>query len=390
MQADHINVRHLACLVAVVQRGSVSAASRSVNISQPAVTQGIAKLERDIGLPLFDRSAKGMAPLPHTPGFALRAEIALRLIGSARVTSAQIRAFVALYKTGSYAAAAAATGLAQPSLHRAVGDLSLTLGYRLVERKGRGLAFTARGDALAGKLQLAIAELRSGLAELSPLAAPGTLRITIGAMPLSRASLVPEAIARFHAANPAIAIAVIEGSFAELAHPLRVGEVDFMVGALRGSTLAPDLAQEALLEDWPVVIARAGHPLARDAALDAAALTRFPWIVPGKGTPLRALWEGVFASAGLAPPAIPIECGSVITARQLLLRGDYLTPLSPDQVAVELEAGWLVQLGRLPGEPSRIIGITTRVDWRPTPLQQMFLQALRDVAHDKPNSVVDS
>lgn len=380
MDADHLNIRHLACLVAIMRHGGVSAASRAVNISQPAVTQGIAKLEREIGVKLFERGVKGMTPLPHTPDFAARAGVALRLIGGTRVTAAQIRAFIAVHKGGSYAAAAALIGLAEPSLHRAVSDLSLTLGYRLVERRGRALAFTVRGDTLATRLQLAIAELRSALAELARFAPVGVPRIVIGAMPLSRAWLVPEAIARFHAAHPAVGIAVIEGSFAELAQPLRVGEIDFMVGALRAPHLAPDLTQEGLMRDWPTIIARAGHPLESSGPLDAPALARFSWIVPAEGTPLRQLWTDVFASAGLDPPRVAIECGSVIATRQLLLRTDALTPLSPDQVAVELEAGWLIDLGRLPGAPSRTIGITTRADWRPTTAQQAFLSTLRDVA----------
>ena len=38
------------------------------------------------------------------------------------------------------------------------------------------------------------------------------------------------------------------------------------------------------------------------------------------------------------PPAVPIESGSVMMIRQILIDSDFLTMLSPDQVAVELEA----------------------------------------------------
>jgi DNA-binding transcriptional LysR family regulator len=77
---------------------------------------------------------------------------------------------------------------------------------------------------------------------------------------------------------------------------------------------------------------------------------------------------------------VPIECGSVIMVRQLLVQSDFLTLLSPDQVAVELEAGWLVRVADAPGEISRTIGITTRADWRPTRLQQGFITALETEA----------
>ena len=44
MQVDQFNIRHLAAMAAVVEQGSVSLAARAVNLTQPAVTQGIAKL----------------------------------------------------------------------------------------------------------------------------------------------------------------------------------------------------------------------------------------------------------------------------------------------------------------------------------------------------------
>ena len=60
-------------------------------------------------------------------------------------------------------------------------------------------------------------------------------------------------------------------------------------------------------------------------------------------------------------------------AVRMLLDSDFLTLLSPDQVAVELEAGWLTQVGEPPAELRRTIGVTTRSGWRPTGMQQAFL-----------------
>lgn len=50
-----LNVRHLAVFRAVVKTGSVSAAARTLHISQPAVTKTVRLLEEGIGLPLFVR-----------------------------------------------------------------------------------------------------------------------------------------------------------------------------------------------------------------------------------------------------------------------------------------------------------------------------------------------
>ena len=53
--------------------------------------------------------------------------------------------------------------------------------------------------------------------------------------------------------------------------------------------------------------------------------------------------------------------------RGLLRDSDFLTLLSPDQVALEVDAGMLVAIGRAAAPArSRTIGITTRAGWRPT------------------------
>jgi DNA-binding transcriptional LysR family regulator len=88
----------------------------------------------------------------------------------------------------------------------------------------------------------------------------------------------------------------------------------------------------------------------------------------------------MFALSCVEPPRVAVECGSVIMVRQLLIQTEHLTLLSSDQVAVELEAGWLACIGDAPGEPTRVIGVTTRVEWRPTPIQRVFLDALEDEA----------
>jgi DNA-binding transcriptional LysR family regulator len=119
-------------------------------------------------------------------------------------------------------------------------------------------------------------------------------RVVIGAMPLSRARWLPETLLRFTGAHPGVDVAVVEGSHAELVGPLRDGEIDFMLGALRDTAMLDDLVQEAAFEDRPALVMRAGHPLA-DAGvpLDPAALRHYPWILPGGDTPLRHYWEAM-------------------------------------------------------------------------------------------------
>ena len=373
---DQLNLRHLRAVAAIVRLGTISAAAQTVSISQPAITQGLAKLEAQFGVPLFDRQPEGMQPTEAALLLAPRIESALSHVGSPRVTMAQLRALLALAEAGSYARASALTDLAQPTLHRALGDLAIALRRTLVERRGKGISFTDSGRRTIRAFRLARAELLAGLAEIEALVGREVGRVAIGAMPLSRARVLPEAVGAFYRLNPDARIAISEGSFAELIEPLRDGDLDVIVGALRFPPPGDDVEQTPLFLDRPAIIGRTGHPLAGQVPT-MAELARYPWIVSPQGTPLHGQWRAMFEQADVPLPVVPIECGSVIAVRQLLITSDFLTMLSPDQVALELSARILMRVADAPLGLTRTIGMTTRAGWRPTPLQTAFLEQLQ-------------
>ncbi len=193
-----MNLRHLRALSAIAAHRSMNAAAQAVNLSQPALTQGLAKLERQLGTPLFDRHPDGVSPTEAGVLMADRATIAVEYLtlatkpalrrggrGFARpeqlMTASQLHAFLALADAGSFVGAAATTGLSQPALHRAVRDLEQICGVALAERRGRGVVLTNMGRRLARGVRLAARELAAGIAEVAGTQDSG--RIAIGAMP---------------------------------------------------------------------------------------------------------------------------------------------------------------------------------------------------------------
>lgn len=377
-----LNLRHLRAVVEIAERGTMNAAANAVNLTQPAITQALARLEQLLEFELFERRHDGMVPTAAAELLVPRIKAALDHVASPNATIARLRALLALADSGSYGGASALTGLSLPSLHRAVNDLSLSMRRPLVERRGKVVVLTETGQQVARSFRLARAELEAGLAEVRALKGHETRRVAIGAMPLSRARILPAAVARFLRKHPQVKVSIVEGSRGELVEPLRNATIDLMVGAVRDPLLEPDLVQQTLFKDRPVVLARAGHPLAgRNPSL--AELASYSWIIAAPGTPLRASWERMFTSAGQPIPAVPVESGSVMMIRNLLVDSDFLTLLSPDQVAVELEAGWLQIVAPAPPELSRTIGITTRASWRPTAAQADFLVDLEAVVRNE-------
>ncbi len=386
MKPFELNLRHLRAIPVVAAQGSLRSAANAVGLSQPALTQGLGKIERQLGVVLFERRADGMRPTEAGLVVAERSELAFAHLAKAMrrggrgfsrpeqlATATQLKAFLELAEAGSFAGAAQSGGQTQPAIHRAVRDLEQVCGEALAERRGRFVALTPAGQRVARGLRLAAAEIDAAIVTVAADREDSGL-IVVGAMPLSRALILPHAIAAFFAGTPRARLDIVEGSWRDLADPLRDGVIDLMIGALRPE--APrGLEQRPLFDDRLAVIARADHPLAgTPASLDA--LASHDWIVGSAGSPLRERWEDMFH--GRQMPAIPVECGSVMVIRGVLAGSDLLSLLSPDQVALEIASGMLTTIDAPIASGERTIGITTREGWRPTAAQSRFVSLLEE------------
>jgi LysR family transcriptional regulator of gallate degradation len=381
-----LNLRHLKALLAVRKCRSVIAAAEAVNISQPALTQGIVKLERQFGHALFERRTNGMAPTPVGDLVADRVEAAIGLLSAGappiagrasgierRLTMTQLRAFLALVDAGSFTAAGHAPGLSQTAIHRAVRDLESGVQSRLVERRGRGVALNAAGQRFARGARLAIGELNAIFVDLG--LDSGSSMIALGTMPLARPFLIPEAMSRMLAEQPAAQFRVFEGSWSELVEQLRDGLIDMLVGELPPFEIS-DLLKRPLYHDPLVVVAGRQHPLVGKGMPTLETLASFPWIVGPVNSPLRAAWEQLFAGREL--PSSPIECGSVMIIGRLLTSANFLTVLAPDQAALQIRSGLLAQIGQPLSNSRVMMGITTRHSWRPATAQRRFIAMLEE------------
>jgi len=74
------NVRHLLAVQEVAARSRINLAAAAVHLSQPAVTQAVAKLEAALSARLFDRRPEGMFPTEVGEIFLRRVARALDLL----------------------------------------------------------------------------------------------------------------------------------------------------------------------------------------------------------------------------------------------------------------------------------------------------------------------
>ena len=386
--AVSVSLRHLKLFESVARLSSVRRASEECHLSQPAVTQAIAKLEEQIGISLLERGASGsylndlgVIFQRRTERLFTQIEQALIDLGvpaghapmmASRITRSQIRSLISIVENGSFAQAARALGVSQATLSRAARDLERDLRRPLYHRTASGITASPVGAEFARKLKLATREIEWGMEELD--SARGSLKgqIVIGAMQLAGsfllASVLNEFISLYRHAN----VRISNGSSAAMLRSLRDGDVDLVIGLLK-DPVPQDLVQERLAEAPYVIVARQGHPLFAKRKVTLDDLSAYDWVVGTPGACRRLCFDTLFADR--RKPQARVETSSLPTIRLVLARSDCLTLLTSYELMYEDDVLAAVPYG--PIEPIPWIGVTMRSNWLPTQLQINFLRLVR-------------
>jgi len=384
------SIRHLKVFESVAHLQGFQRASEECHLSQPAVTQAIAKLEEQLGVSLLVRRASGsylneVGVVFHRRMQRLFAQMEQALIDlgvpngpvpvsqlAPRMSRSQIRSLVAIAENGSFAQAALALDISQTSLQRSARDLERILRTPLYNQTASGVVATQAAVEFAGKLKLALREIDWGVDEVE--AAGGNIggEIIVGAMLLSGSVVIASVIDEFVSTYPKADVRIINGNTEDLLKELRAGGVDVVIGLLRKQR-AEGLIHRPLAETPYVVVARHGHPLAEKEHLTLDSLCGFDWVVGTPGSSRRACFEKLFA--GRQRPCARIETSSLPTIRALLSQSDRLTLLTSYELMYEEATLAAVPYG--PIEPVPCIGLTTRENWLPTQLQTSFIELVQ-------------
>ncbi|OZI33982.1 LysR family transcriptional regulator [Bordetella genomosp. 10] len=400
--AGRLSLHHLHVFNTVAATGGVRSTAEALFRASSAVTRAVNRFEDSLGVRLFERKGTGMlltaageavrvrashiaAELAavHEEALALRrargggtagAGTAASLFHTRRLMHAALLADVHHMSTVAHLA-----GLTQPAISASISGLEETLGQPLFQRTPRGMVPTQAGARWVVRFKRVLAELRNIQADVAAL--QGVLQgiVTVGALPLIRTMVLPAAIAGVLARHPGLRIRTLESPYGDLCAGLLSADVDFIVGALRPLQDAA-LTTEVLLHEDIVLIARAGHPLARKRAVGFDDLRAYPWVLSRASTPLRDQLDAFFIAKG-RPPLVPsVETADLALLRGLLLHSDMLTALSVHQLYYEFEAGGLAALKFPLDGMQRHIGVTLRTGAQLQPGAQALLDEVRRLA----------
>ena len=389
-RADSISFRQLKLFESIGRVNSVRKASDECNLSQPAVTQALAKLEQQAGFVLVDRRASGSYLNEFGTLFHARvcrcfakveeAMVELGIAGGAvgarlaarRLSRSQVRGLLAMVDHQSLDRAAQAIGLSPASLQRATRDLEANLRKPLFYRAASGIIVDPQAAEFGRRMKLALQEVEWGIKDMEAAEGSHQSGIVVGAMPFGGSVLLASALDELIQAYPAAQLRIVNESAPVLLRSLQSGDVDLVVGLLP-STPRPNLVTEALAKTPYSIVAQRGHPLLRKGRVTIEELLAYDWIVGTNGSSRRACFDRMFD--GHSTPKAPIATCALPVIRHLLKGSNRLTLMTSYELRYEGDGLAALEFGQIAPVPE--MGITMREGWLPTRLHRDFMEMLR-------------
>ena len=257
-----------------------------------------------------------------------------------------LRILVEVADRGSFSAAAESLSMTQPAVSRQISGLERRVGVPLFRRIPRGIRATQAGEVAieqARDILVRLDALQARLGTFTGLTA-GTLRMS--AFPGANTAFTPEAIRRFSATHPGVALTLERTDPAGPLSAIRAGTVDLALLTAWDLPADPvtDLDITSLLDEELLLALPAGHPLAAKRRVRLRDLRDQAWIEGAHPDCLGPLTHLSDALGG--PPRIAFTCddwngkqalvaaGAGITvvptlARTAIRRGVVLRPTAP-------------------------------------------------------------
>jgi DNA-binding transcriptional LysR family regulator len=212
----------------------------------------------------------------------------------------QLATFVAVAEEGSFTRAADRLHVVQSAVSAGVRNLEKELGVMLFDRSTHRVKLTDAGSALLPEARATLAAAQA--AQDAVAEARGGLRgtVAVGTMQAQgmRAIDLAGILAAFRAEHPAVKVEIRHGGSSEMTQEVREGRLDLAFVALPGD--GPSGLELIPLAREPIMLAvAAGHPLAKRADIDLAALGDETLIDVPTGWGIRMAVDRAFADAGV-------------------------------------------------------------------------------------------
>jgi LysR family pca operon transcriptional activator len=199
--------------------------------------------------------------------------------------------------------------------------------------------------------------------------------VTLGALPVAAAGVLPGVLARLKAAHPGVRIRLLQGRTKELLPLLASGEIDLMVGRLYEPGAPDGFRREALWSEPISVLARAEHPIFSEP-VSVAALQRYDLVLPTIIQRVGEEIERLLSLLGL-DAATSLRSSSYSFIREMLHETDALAVAPRLMMVGDLLRGALRVVPLPLPAPDRPAGLILPRNGALSPAAEMFATSLR-------------
>lgn len=234
------------------------------------------------------------------------------------ITLKQIRAFVAVARSRSFAEACAVVHLSQPALSIAVKNLEEAVGGPLLARSTRTLALTPEGEAFYPVAQRLLEDWDGALLDLHNLFAMRRGKLTVAAMPSFASNQLPQVVRHYRRRYPDVNVAVQDVIAESVVEMVRNGRVEIGVTFDPGD--ATDLQFRPLFTDRFVAVLPPAHPLAARRRLTWRALQASSFLALQRPSSIRALIDRTIEDSAIDLP-VELEAHQLATIGRMVAAG---------------------------------------------------------------------
>lgn len=289
------------------------------------------------------------------------------------VTLKQIRAFVTVAKSNSFAEACEILHLSQPALSISIKNLESTVGGPLFIRSTRSVSLTPEGEDFFPVAKNLLINWDDAFSDLGNLFSLNRGKLTLAAMPSFASSELPAHLQKFKDNFPKINIKVHDVIAEDAVNMVRNGQVELAL------TFDPDEADylhfEPLFTDNFIIALPQEHPLLKHDTITWQMVSQYPFITLQRPSSIRQLIETSLSDENI-DLNIEFEANQLATIGQMVSINLGISAM-PSLCKTQLQAQGVVCRPLTLPPISRRVGIVTRTRYPLSSAAKAFIDIMK-------------